>query len=126
MGPPPGAADEARLKAAATYGGPDYAPAALAVPQHHQHFGPVIVSCDRADLRPCPDGVWVHGDQRREHLPLPAPAVPRHEVIDELHAAVVDDVPPLHDGPWARATLEVCLAMLRSAAEGRDVQLGGA
>lgn len=115
--------EEARLKSTTTYGGPDYSPAALAVPLHHQHFGPVVVSCERADLQPMPDGIRIHGDQRREHLPLPAPAVPRHEVIDELHAAVVDAVPPLHDGPWARATLEVCLALLRSAREARDVEL---
>ena len=115
--------EEARLKSTATYGGPDYSPAALAVPLHHQHFGPVVVSCERADLQPMPDGIRIHGDQRREHLPLPAPTVPRHEVIDELHAAVVDAVPPLHDGPWARATLEVCLALLRSAREARDVDL---
>jgi phthalate 4,5-cis-dihydrodiol dehydrogenase len=44
-------------------------------------------------------------------------------VIDELYAAVVDGKPPLHDGRWAMATLEVCLAMLQSAREGRDVVL---
>ena len=119
------AEEEARLKAAATYGGPDYVPAPATAPPRHQHFGPVIVSCDRADLRPLPYGIWIHGDHQREHVALPAPAVPRHEVIDELHAAVVGRVPPLHDGPWARATLEVCLALLRSAREGRDVELAG-
>ena len=54
---------------------------------------------------------------------LPPPAVPRAEVIDELYDAVVDGRAPLHDGAWAMATLEVCLAMLRSAREGRDVAL---
>jgi phthalate 4,5-cis-dihydrodiol dehydrogenase len=49
--------------------------------------------------------------------------VPRFEVIDEFFAALRDGVPPLHDGPWARATLEVCLALLRSAREQRDVEL---
>jgi phthalate 4,5-cis-dihydrodiol dehydrogenase len=44
-------------------------------------------------------------------------------VIDELYAAVVDQKPPLHDGLWAMATLEVCLAMLQSAREGREVGL---
>jgi len=74
-------------------------------------------------LRPVPDGVWVYDDAQREHRPLPAPAVPRFEVIDELHAAVVNGAPPLHDGRWARATLEVCLALLQSAHEQRDVEL---
>jgi phthalate 4,5-cis-dihydrodiol dehydrogenase len=49
--------------------------------------------------------------------------VPRFEVIDELHAAVVKAAAPLHNGRWARATLEVCLALLQSAREQRDVEL---
>jgi phthalate 4,5-cis-dihydrodiol dehydrogenase len=117
------AAEEARLKNAGTYGGPSYeAPRAAAAAQH-QHFGPVIVSCDTADLRPLPDGVRVHGHAQKWHDPLPAPAVPRYEVIDELHAAVRSGVAPLHDGAWARSTLAVCLALLRSSKEQRDVRL---
>ena len=45
------------------------------------------------------------------------------EVIDELCAAVFDGKPPLHDGRWGMATLEVCLAMLESARENRDIPL---
>ncbi len=112
---------EARLKAEGTYGGSLYKPAAESAPQAWQHFGPVIVSCERGDLRPVPDGVWVYGDARREHRPLPPPQVPRAEVIDELVQAVRGGVPPLHDGAWARGTLAVCLALLQSAREGRDV-----
>lgn len=114
---------EARLKAESTYGGPAYKPAGSAVSLQHQHFGPIIVSCERADLRPMPDSVWIYADERRERLPLPPPKVPRFEVIDELHAAVVHGAQPLHDGTWARATLEVCLALLQSAHEGRDIVL---
>jgi phthalate 4,5-cis-dihydrodiol dehydrogenase len=120
--------EEARLKNATTYGGPAYRPSQLTASAPgsgvlHQHFGPVIVSCERADLRPVPDGVWVYGDAVREHRPLPPPAVPRFEVIDELVDALVHGRAPLHDGPWARATLDVCLALLQSAREGRDVRL---
>lgn len=115
--------EEAQLKAAATYGGPEYKPPAAAAGALHQHFGPVIVSCDRADLRPLPSGVMVHSDSRRALHPLPAPAVPRFEVIDELVAAVTGAEAPLHDGRWARATLAVCLALLESGRTGRDVEL---
>ena len=52
-----------------------------------------------------------------------APEVPRVEVIDELYAAVVEGRPPLHSGEWAMATLEVCLAMLRSAKQRKEVLL---
>lgn len=119
----PGVKEEARLKAAGTYGGSAYVPASHAHPCRHQHFGPVIVSCQHADLRPMPDAVWVYADDRRERIALAAPPVPRYEVIDELYAAVVDGAQPLHDGAWARSTLEVCLAILRSAREGCDVAL---
>jgi phthalate 4,5-cis-dihydrodiol dehydrogenase len=120
-------AEEARLKSAGTYGGPDYKPpaagSAAGAPALHQHFGSVIVTCDRADIRPLPSGVLVYGDALRQHHPLGAPPVPRFEVIDELVDAVANGVAPLHDGVWARATLQVCLALLDSGRAGRDVEL---
>jgi phthalate 4,5-cis-dihydrodiol dehydrogenase len=115
--------DEARLKGAATYGGPQYQPAALSQPVAHQHFGPLIVSCEHGAIRPLPDALLVDGDLQQQRLPLPAPAVPRFEVIDELVAAVREGVAPLHSGPWARSTLEICLALLESSRTQRDVAL---
>jgi len=118
------AAEEARLKSAATYGGVRYQPAsAVLASQMHQHFGSVIVSCERGDLQPLPDSIVVYGNDRREVRALAPPAVPRFEVIDELYVAVVKDESPLHDGASARATLQVCLAMLQSAREQRDIKL---
>lgn len=120
--------EEAQLKVAGTYGGPLYQPpqvgAGNAPPRLHQHFGPVIVSCEGGDLRPLPDAVWVYADARQERRELPPATVPRFEVMDELYDAAVFGKRPLHDGAWAKATLEVCLAMLTSSREGRDVQLG--
>jgi len=114
------AADEIAFKNASSYGGVSYQrPAAQAL--CHQHFGTIIVSCAQADLRPLPHGVMIHQRGAARLDPLPAPPVPRAEVIDELHDAVVKDRPPLHDGAWAMATLEVCLAMLKSSREGRDI-----
>lgn len=118
--------EEARLKNEGTYGGPTYRPPAPAAAARYQHFGPVVVSCDGGDIRPLPDGVWIYGHAHKRHEPLPAPAVPRSEVIDELVAALRDGVAPLHDGTWARATLQVCLAMLESARADRDVELHAA
>jgi phthalate 4,5-cis-dihydrodiol dehydrogenase len=65
----------------------------------------------------------VYADDRRWLEPLPAPTVPRAEVIDELHAAVKAGVAPLHSGAWGMATLEVCLAILESARTGREISL---
>ncbi|VVD61020.1 Gfo/Idh/MocA family protein [Pandoraea terrigena] len=118
--------DEADLKAAGTYGGSAYKPptAAADEPQRfHQHFGPIIVSCEHADLRPLPDSIVIYGDEQRQTLPLPVPVVPRAEVIDELYGAVVDGRRPLHDGEWAKGTLEICIAILKSSETGADVTL---
>jgi phthalate 4,5-cis-dihydrodiol dehydrogenase len=94
-----------------------------AAPVVHQHFGSLIVSCDKADLRPLPSGVMIYGDTERRLDALPRPAVPRAEVIDELYAAIVEGRAPPHSGEWALATMEVCLAILRSAREQKEVTL---
>ena len=92
-------------------------------PVMHQHFGTLIVSCDKADLRPLPSGVMIYGDAEQRLDPLPPPEVPRAEVIDELYGAIVEGRAPLHSGEWALATMEVCLAILRSAREQKEVAL---
>jgi phthalate 4,5-cis-dihydrodiol dehydrogenase len=92
-------------------------------PPAFNHFGLVIASCEKADLRPTARGVLVYGDDERRFEPLPPPDIPRTEVIDELHAAVAHGVPPLHSGDWGLATAEICLALLESARSGRDVTL---
>jgi phthalate 4,5-cis-dihydrodiol dehydrogenase len=116
------AGEEAAFKNARNYGGAAYRPAA-AENLAHQHFGTIVVSCQHADLRPMPNGVMIYRDGAARLDPLPPPAVPRAEVIDELYSAVVNGTPPLHDGAWAMATLEVCLAILQSSREGRDIAL---
>jgi phthalate 4,5-cis-dihydrodiol dehydrogenase len=67
--------------------------------------------------------VAVYEDDQVRFDPLPVPRVPRAEVIDELYAVVVGVRTALHGGRWAMATLEVCLAMLQSSREQRDVLL---
>lgn len=121
----PSPAAEAALKAARNYGGAQdvMRMAKAGAPTAHNHFGSVIASCERADLRPMANGVMIYEDARRRLDPLPPPTVRRGEVIDEVYDAVVNGRPPLHDGEWSRATLEVCLAILRSAREQREVTL---
>jgi len=118
-------AAEAGIKANRAYGGPDGArrPDAAPTDRHHEHFGLFIISCPGADIRPLPDGVRVYGDHQVDFQALTPPAVPRAEVIDELYAAVIDGVRPLHTGEWGRATLEVCRAIIKSADEGREIRL---
>ncbi|HEX7465387.1 MAG TPA: hypothetical protein VF309_02020, partial [Usitatibacter sp.] len=89
----------------------------------HQHFGTLLVSCEHADLRALPGGVMIYQNGTARLDALPPPGVPRAEVIDELREAVLENRAPLHDGAWGLATLEVCVAMLRSARESREVRL---
>jgi phthalate 4,5-cis-dihydrodiol dehydrogenase len=100
-----------------------YAPRPLPQAVAHQHFGFLVASCERADLRPLPDGVMIYGDDEKRLDSLPAPQIPRVEVIDELHGAVTLGKKPLHDGEWGMATLEVCLAILESGRTGKEVPL---
>jgi phthalate 4,5-cis-dihydrodiol dehydrogenase len=95
--------DEAAMKAARNYGGKDYAPPSNAASPDrlHQHFGTIIVSCERADLRPMANGVMIYDDKEARLDPVPIQGVPRAEVIDEFYDAM--------------ATLEVCLAILQSS-----------
>jgi phthalate 4,5-cis-dihydrodiol dehydrogenase len=116
-------AEEARLKAARNYGGSMYMPPAATSPTAWNHFGFLVVCCDHADLRPTAQGFAIYADRERRFEPLPPPAIPRVEVIDELYRAVVEGEPPVHDGAWARATLEACLAILASARERREITL---
>ena len=126
------AEQETALKHARDYGGAAYPKQTAAQTpagdtddaRWHQHFGWVLVSCERADLRPLPTGVMVYGDSEARLDPLSRPEVPRAEVVDELHDAIVHGSAPLHSGEWAMASLEVCLAILQSAREQREITLG--
>ena len=123
--------DETALKARRNYGGANYPPSTESacgepasrsgVARTFRH-GPRVVRPWRstAAANRCDD----LRRQRSAHGPAPTSRRSRAaEVIDELYAAMVGGEPPLHDGRWAMATLEVCLAMLQSAREGRDVVL---
>lgn len=115
--------NEIALKAARNYGGSAYTPSlALQGGLAHQHFGQLIISCEKADLRPDANGIAIYTDNAKFIEPLPTPLVPRMEVMDELVAAIQHDQAPTHNGRWARATTAVCLAMLESAAQQRECQ----
>lgn len=114
---------EERIKNRVNYGGEGYSGPAAPQERWHQHFGLVVASCEKADLRASPKGVHVYGDTERRFEALSRPRVYRDEVVDELYDAVVNGKPALHDGTWGMATMEVCLAMLESARVGREMVL---
>ncbi|MEX2519895.1 MAG: Gfo/Idh/MocA family oxidoreductase [Paracoccaceae bacterium] len=111
--------NEAQLKNARTYGGGAEPQAAT----HHEHFGPVIALCDRADLRLTPDGVEIFGDSAREIRTAPDRDRPRKGVLDALVAAVRGVREPTQTGEWGLASLEVCHAILAAARSGQPIDL---
>jgi phthalate 4,5-cis-dihydrodiol dehydrogenase len=99
-------------------------PASLAPPENHQpFFGLTIVSCERGDIRQSPDGLFVYSAQGKSEVRLPAAIGQRQLEFRELYEAVTNNRPVAHGGRWGQATLEVCLAMMESASERKEVRL---
>jgi phthalate 4,5-cis-dihydrodiol dehydrogenase len=92
---------------------------------HHPHFGVTIASCALGDLRPVADGVTIYGRSGRIDVPVaPSRVFPdKTGVVNELCDAVFAGHTPVHDGRWAKATMEVCHAVLDSARERREIEL---
>jgi phthalate 4,5-cis-dihydrodiol dehydrogenase len=93
------------------------------VPPHASHFGLLIVSCEQGDIRQTADGLLIYGDRDKREVPLPTGVTGRDLMIAELYDAVVNDIPALHHPRWAKATLEVSLAVLESARTRQEVRL---
>jgi phthalate 4,5-cis-dihydrodiol dehydrogenase len=88
-------------------------------------LGAFVVTCANADLRLVPDGIAIYLDDG-VHVIAPEPgsnAGGRGAVLDELYSAVAAGQPAVHSGQWGKATMEVCLAMLQSAREHREIEL---
>lgn len=111
--------EEAELKSSRTFGQTETPPPA----PYAEHFGPVIVCCDRADLRLTPKGIEVWGDTERDFIETPADPAPRAEVLKGLYEALRHKAPPVQSGGWGCASLEVCIAILESAKTQKLVSL---
>jgi phthalate 4,5-cis-dihydrodiol dehydrogenase len=90
---------------------------------HNEHFGPLIISCDHADLRLTPDGVQIYGNDSKRFEPAPPLRFARAEIGDALVAALRHGLRPVQTGEWGMATLEVCQAILESGRTGLPVSL---
>jgi phthalate 4,5-cis-dihydrodiol dehydrogenase len=115
------ASDEARARTEAFA----YGAASGGLPPHQPHFGITIVTCAEGDMRASGDGVILYGRNGMREIAIPrGGSMPgRREALDEIRAAIRSGLRPLHDGRWAKANVEVALAMLRSAQEGREIAL---
>jgi phthalate 4,5-cis-dihydrodiol dehydrogenase len=76
-------------------------------------------------MRASADGLFVYDQNGKREIALPkSAAMPgRSEVLDDLIAAMRGGHPPVQNGRWAKANVEVSLALLRSARERREIVL---
>jgi phthalate 4,5-cis-dihydrodiol dehydrogenase len=86
-------------------------------------FGFTIVSCEKGDIRQTQDGLKIYGEADQREIQLLAASRGREAEVEELYDAVVKGRSVFHDGRWGAATLEVCLAMLESAEQRKEIFL---
>jgi predicted dehydrogenase len=90
---------------------------------HQPFFGLTVVSCDRGAMRQSQDGIILYGETGPREIKLEHELHGRAAELKEIYHAIVEDRPVSHDGRWAMATLEVCLAILESMNHSREVTL---
>jgi phthalate 4,5-cis-dihydrodiol dehydrogenase len=84
--------------------------------------GLTIVSCERGVMRQSPDGIYLYTDEGREEIAVP-PYLGRAAELIELRDALAEERDVFPNGEWGKANLEICLTILRSSREGRDIEL---
>ncbi len=92
-----------------------------------EDMGLLIVSCERGDIRHSKYGLYVYDDEGMHDVDLTPDRVmgvgQRRAELEEIYEGVVNNQPLFHDGRWGMATLEVCLAMMQSGKERKEIML---
>jgi len=119
--------EEEALKEARRYtaGGksPTGAEAAQAEQPSHSAFGLTIATCEKADIRQSPHGLWVYDESGKHEITVPKDQVRGDAEFEEMYEAVVNRRHVVHDGRWGEATHEVTMAIMESARTGKEVVL---
>jgi phthalate 4,5-cis-dihydrodiol dehydrogenase len=84
--------------------------------------GLTIVSCERGTMRQSPGGFYLYTDDGRQEIAAP-PYRGRAAELMELRDAIMENRDVFPNGEWGKANLEICLGMLSSAREGKDIAL---
>ncbi|MSQ27142.1 MAG: Gfo/Idh/MocA family oxidoreductase [Dehalococcoidia bacterium] len=93
-----------------------------------EDLGMTIVSCERGDIRHSKHGIFIHDDEGVHDIDLGlatkelGPSLRRDE-LEEFYEGLVFGKPLYHDGRWGLATLEVCLAIMQSGKERKEIML---
>jgi phthalate 4,5-cis-dihydrodiol dehydrogenase len=86
-------------------------------------FGITIVSCERGAIRQSPDGVYVYDRDGRREIACASGYHRGAAELLELADALKEGREPFLDAAWGRATLEICVAILESSHEDREIEL---
>lgn len=89
------------------------------------HFGSVIVTGTKGDLRSTPYGAVLYDARGAVHLPVPrSPNRPiKYAVIDDFVEAIAGHRDPTHDAAWGTKTMEACFAILASDRDEAEIPL---
>jgi phthalate 4,5-cis-dihydrodiol dehydrogenase len=89
------------------------------------HFGLIVVTCERGDMRLSPNGILIHGTRGTREITVPRGAgrPGQGDALDALWEAIREGRPPVHDARWGKATVEIILAILQSSKSHREVRL---
>lgn len=90
---------------------------------YNEHFGPLIIQCEHADLNVGPNGISVYSNFEKEVVPVPMVTSPREPVFKALYDAVRSGAHPIQSGRWCLGTLEVCHAVIESSENRKLVHL---
>jgi len=92
-----------------------------------EDMGLLLVSCEHGDIRHSKFGLYVYDDDGLHDVDLTPDRVmgvgQRRAELEELYNGVIKGQPLFHDGRWGMATLEVCLAIMQSARERKEIML---
>jgi phthalate 4,5-cis-dihydrodiol dehydrogenase len=86
-------------------------------------FGLTLVSCERGAIRQSAEGVFIYDEHGRTEVPCPSWHGPLKVELEDFREAINGHQSVPHDGNWGKATLEVCLAILESSRDGREIVL---
>ncbi len=91
--------------------------------QHQPFFGLTIASCEHGEIRQSPDGLYIYTEAGRKEMRLKPGVDARIAEMTEFYDAIMNDRPPFHDGRWGQSTLEVCLAILQSTEQKKEIYM---
>jgi phthalate 4,5-cis-dihydrodiol dehydrogenase len=85
-------------------------------------FGLTVVACEHGHIRQSPEGLFLYTENGCEEVVVCQNAGREAELV-ELSSAIEENRPAFPNAEWGRATLEVCLGILQSSREGREIAL---